>query len=119
MLVQTLQGTEAPVAKVEALVPGAVLGPVGRLVLVLALPADELLGNGALGIVGTHKRKERATVHFGSFAAGAGLDVVGDARGGGVGLAAEETWGTVVVMDAGSEVLSPRGLSATGGQVGT
>lgn len=89
MLIQTLQGSKASMAKVETLIPRTVPSPIGRLVLFLAMPVKELLGHGPVGIVLAHKGKEGLAVHGAGLGARARLDVVRDTGCSGVGLVAE------------------------------
>lgn len=67
VLIESLQGAKGLVAKVDALIPRTIPRPLGRLVLLVAMPANELLGDGALGIVGTHKRIKRVALHVCGF----------------------------------------------------
>lgn len=104
MLVKAVERVElvmAEVAFVVAAIPGAFRGRVDW----VAVPLQELVGEGAVGVALAEGCEDGVTVDVASFGAGAGLEVVGDAAGGDEGCPAEGAFDVRAAVKARVAVL--------------
>lgn len=102
---ESRSGAKAAMAKVAlpgGAIPGLLRDSVGVRV---ARPSDELLGDDALGVLGADKAVDLIAGHVIGGRAGARLEMVNHACGGGVHILAERAGDVLAAMDAGVQVL--------------
>lgn len=104
VLVQIRQLTEQPVTEV-ALEASPIPGPGGRLVDRLLVPADELLRDDAVRVLGRHELVESVAVHIVRARTGAPLQVMNNASGGGDRLRAQWASSVRATVDFEIEML--------------
>jgi hypothetical protein len=104
VLIEPVQGREGPVADV-ALVACAIPGARCGLVLVGAGPADEFLGDGAVGVLGADEFVESVAAEARGVWTCARLEMVREAAGGDMGRLAKGARDVLAAMLTRVEVL--------------
>lgn len=106
MLSEARAAPKLAVAKV-AFPRTTVPGPLADLVrdVRVTLPADEVLGEESVGVLGAHEAVQLVTAQMGRLGAGPALKMVRQPGGGGKSLATERAFNLSAAVDSGVEVL--------------